>query len=78
MSIKGVSGPLVSGFRLGFDEVVRPPSLERRTSNEVRGIAVPACPAPGNGETMKMIKAIVKKFKQDEDLATNAWPYHVI
>lgn len=27
---------------------------------------------------MKMIKAIVKKFKKDEDLAANAWILHVI
>ncbi|MFD8782879.1 hypothetical protein [Kitasatospora sp. NPDC059599] len=29
-------------------------------------------------KAMKMIKAIVKKFKKDEDLAANAWVLHVI
>ncbi|MFE7528564.1 hypothetical protein ACFU7Y_23010 [Kitasatospora sp. NPDC057542] len=27
---------------------------------------------------MKMIKALVKKFKKDEDLANHAWVLHVI
>lgn len=27
---------------------------------------------------MKMIKALVKKFKKDEDLAQHAWVLHVI
>ncbi|MEV7598512.1 hypothetical protein AB0O91_14140 [Kitasatospora sp. NPDC089797] len=30
------------------------------------------------GKAMKMIKAIVKKFKRDEDLANHAWVLHVI
>ncbi|WP_188305555.1 hypothetical protein [Streptomyces sp. CBMA123] len=33
---------------------------------------------PGKGKAMKMIKAIVKKFKRDEDLANHAWILHVI
>lgn len=28
--------------------------------------------------TMKMIKALVNKFKRDEDLANHAWILHVI
>ncbi|TWF71568.1 hypothetical protein FHX73_19198 [Kitasatospora viridis] len=27
---------------------------------------------------MKLVKAIIKKFKQDEDLANHAWVLHVI
>ncbi|MFD5465756.1 hypothetical protein ACFWIQ_23405 [Kitasatospora sp. NPDC127059] len=33
---------------------------------------------PGKGIAMKMIKAIVKKFQRNEDLANNAWVLHVI
>ncbi|MEV5378209.1 hypothetical protein AB0L26_19860 [Streptomyces nondiastaticus] len=33
---------------------------------------------PGNGGTMKMVKAFVKRFKKDEDLANHAWVLHVI
>ncbi|MDH6140390.1 hypothetical protein P3T35_002398 [Kitasatospora sp. GP30] len=33
---------------------------------------------PGMESVMKMIKALVKKFKQDEDLANHAWILHVI
>ncbi|MDH6136821.1 hypothetical protein P3T37_006252 [Kitasatospora sp. MAA4] len=33
---------------------------------------------PGNGVVMKMVKALVKKFKKDEDLANHAWILHVI
>ncbi|GAA0345303.1 hypothetical protein [Streptomyces blastmyceticus] len=31
-----------------------------------------------NGDVMKMIKALVSKFKKDEDLANHAWVLHVI
>ncbi len=31
-----------------------------------------------NGVAMKMIKALVSKFKKDEDLANHAWVLHVI
>ncbi len=34
--------------------------------------------APRKGITMKMIQALVKKFKPADNLASNAWPYHVI
>lgn len=30
------------------------------------------------GNEMKMIQALVKKFKPADNLASNAWPYHVI
>ncbi|ROQ69257.1 hypothetical protein EDD93_3755 [Streptomyces sp. 840.1] len=33
---------------------------------------------PGNGAVMKKIKALVRKFKKDEDLANHAWVLHVI
>ncbi len=33
---------------------------------------------PGNGVIMKMVKAFVKRFKKDEDLANHAWVLHVI
>lgn len=33
---------------------------------------------PGNGVVMKKIKALVRKFKKDEDLANHAWVLHVI
>ncbi|MDH6707367.1 hypothetical protein P3T27_004104 [Kitasatospora sp. MAA19] len=33
---------------------------------------------PEIGEAMKKIKALVKKFKKDEDLANHAWILHVI
>jgi hypothetical protein len=35
-------------------------------------------PAPRKGVPMKMIQALVKKFKPADNLASNAWPYHVI
>ncbi|MEU9715280.1 hypothetical protein [Streptomyces sp. NPDC047976] len=33
---------------------------------------------PHREQQMKMIKALVKKFKKDEELANHAWVLHVI
>lgn len=51
---------------------------ECRISAKPRAL-VPLCPQSRKGRIpMKMIKAIVKKFKRDEDLANHAWVLHVI
>ncbi len=44
----------------------------------VRALSLCRARVPWSGVVMKMIKAFVKKFKQDEELAANAWPLHVI
>ncbi|MFE4970958.1 hypothetical protein ACFRAR_02430 [Kitasatospora sp. NPDC056651] len=40
--------------------------------------SAPKCRIPEWRALMKMIKALVKKFKKDEDLANHAWVLHVI
>ncbi|MEU0034166.1 MULTISPECIES: hypothetical protein [unclassified Streptomyces] len=42
------------------------------------GTSIRCAHAPRKGITMKMIQALVKKFKPADNLAGNAWPYHVI
>ncbi|MFB7905800.1 hypothetical protein ACFXPX_01830 [Kitasatospora sp. NPDC059146] len=56
-----------SAFRTGM------PDLITGAATPIRRTRI-----PGKGKTMKMIKAIVKKFKRDEDLANHAWVLHVI
>ncbi|MFI9361930.1 hypothetical protein ACIG5E_12845 [Kitasatospora sp. NPDC053057] len=59
---------------------MKPFGLSDRKAEFTRGAATPIRRTrnPGKGTAMKMIKAIVKKFKRDEDLANHAWVLHVI
>ncbi len=43
-----------------------------------RHVIEPAIPECWNGVIMKMVKAFMKRFKKDEDLANHAWVLHVI